>query len=361
MTNLPNDFCAAAFGSVRAAIDLGTVTSRLLVARIDAAGIKPLARKTIITHMGEGLAQSGRIGEAAIKRVCNAISVFKAIIADVCANLGLDKTGENPVHIPVRAIATSAMRDAANSDEIITLLAESGLFVEVIAGRREAELSFRGTLTGFPLGYPLRSLASSPRNETREEKFLPPEQKRSVMTIDVGGGSTEVIFGEQSYTADGSQKVLIEKAISFNMGSRRITDRFLHSDPPAACELAAARDWISEELATFFSALKKTPDVVIAVAGVATTTVSVLERMENYDPEKVHGTVVTLQELEALLESYVALPLSSRCAIVGLEPGRAPVIIGGTLALASVLRAAGVDAFIVSESDILQGILLLRD
>ncbi|MCL2756637.1 MAG: Ppx/GppA family phosphatase, partial [Coriobacteriia bacterium] len=125
---------------IRAAIDLGTVTSRLLVASIDKGVVLPLARRSVITHMGEGLAESGRICDAAADRVLQAILQFKESITVVAAELRA--AGLECPRIPVRAVATSAMRDASNSAEIIALLAEQGITVEVIAGAREAELSF---------------------------------------------------------------------------------------------------------------------------------------------------------------------------------------------------------------------------
>ena len=336
-----------------AAIDLGTVTSRLLVARVDAGdtgpsankkvrnieplaykkaiSIEPLARKTIITHMGENLAQTGRISDLALERVVKAVHEFKEIIVEV-----RDEFDQGDVK--VRAVATSAMRDASNSAEVIRQLDEQGLKVEIITGEQEAELSFLGTLSGFPLERPIKS--------------------RTVVTIDVGGGSTEIIIGEQGFDLSGSQKLLIKQAISFDIGSRRVTDLYLHEDPPAEHEMRRARDWIVTQTASFFRSFDEKPEMVLAVAGVPTTVVSMLKMMKVYNPELVHGTVVSLQELDTVMNKIESVPLRVRRELVGLNPERASVIVGGCLVFRCMLEELGVESFVVSETDILQGILL---
>ncbi|MCL2757035.1 MAG: Ppx/GppA family phosphatase, partial [Coriobacteriia bacterium] len=245
------------------------------------------------------------------------------------------------------AVATSAMRDASNSAEIIALLAEQGITVEVIAGAREAELSFKGTLSGFP----------RESNEHAEPAIEP--SVSSIMTIDVGGGSTEVIFGRYDDDAVSHPNLLIEKAISFNIGSRRVTDRFLHSDPPTVDELAAARAWIEAEIKPFFYDCPKTPRVIYAVAGVATTAVSILEEMREYDRDRVHGTTISTEVFDRMLARLAAMPLAARREVVGLHPQRASVIVGGCITLSCMLHAVQADDFIVSETDILNGILLV--
>ena len=327
-------------GRVCAAIDLGTVTSRLLVACVDEDAITPLVRRTVITHMGEGLNTSGFICDAAIQRVLDAAEQFNEALRDLRSELAGE--GEEALRIPVYAVATSAMRDARNSARVVELLATQGIDVEIIEGSREAKLSFQGTLSGFPL--------------------LLPEQNRQVMIIDVGGGSTEVIAGLQSVSSSGAQNLLLQQAISFDIGSRRVTERFLHSDPPAASELEAARTWIAEEISPFFATLEPTVNgkrrMVFAVAGVSTTTVSILRQMVQYDPKQVHATVVSSDELAGILERLSTITLAQRRSIVGLEPERASVIVGGMLTLLEMLRAAGASEFVVSETDILEGILL---
>ena len=173
------------------------------------------------------------------------------------------------------------------------------------------------------------------------------------MVVDVGGGSTEVVMG-----TGGAEPVC---AHSFNVGCRRVTEKFLASDPPAPEELARARAWIYEKMASWFAEQSKEAanlERVVAVAGTATTVVSIRERMETYDSSRVHKARVSRQDLLEVYERLAALPLSARKQVVGLDPKRAPVMVAGLLILLEVLDFAGIDAFTVSETDILHGITL---
>mgnify|MGYP003786475257 FL=1 len=142
------------------------------------------------------------------------------------------------------------------------------------------------------------------------------------------------------------------------MGSRRVSDRFLLSDPPTATEQNQAREWITQQLTEFFVNLESRPEVMLAVAGTATSAISVRERMTVYDPARVHGSVMLVGELAAITNHLAALSEQGRQRVVGLEPERASVIIGGLLVLQTILEVCELPSFIVSESDILQGILL---
>jgi exopolyphosphatase/guanosine-5'-triphosphate,3'-diphosphate pyrophosphatase len=145
---------------------------------------------------------------------------------------------------------------------------------------------------------------------------------------------------------------------SFAIGSKRVTDRFLLSDPPSSDELARAGLWVRDEMQGYFDALDQRPSTMIAVAGTATTAVSVRDAMAEYDPARVHGAQVSAVELDEVLNGLAAMPLARRQSQVGLEPERAPVIVGGLLVLQAVLGLADLRHFTVSETDILHGILL---
>lgn len=319
-----------------AAIDLGTVTSRLLIADVDEAGIHELERHRQITHLGEGLVETGRISSAAIEREVAACKEFLAAIASRNA------CDERPVKRLI-AVATSAMRDASNSEGVRAALREIGLDVTVISGEREAQLSFLGTLSGF---------VGEGRVPVAQEPVL---CYRSVMTVDVGGGSTEVILG----SLGGNPPIpSIRREHSFNIGSRRVTDRFLPSDPPSPTELRRAQAWIRNETQDYFAGIEVQPESMIAVAGTATTVVSVRDSLVEYDHRKIHGSVVTAVELDKIVNKLAKLNLEQRKQCKGLEPGRAPVIIGGLLTLQTSLELSGLNEFTVSETDILQGILL---
>ena len=272
-----------------------------------------------ITNLGEGVDATGELKPEAIDRVVRAIDGFLAVRDSL-------STPDHPV-VRTVAVATSAARDARNAAEFAARLRERGIELSVIPGSREAALSFLGASIDFP--------------------------GERLMVVDVGGGSTEVVMG-----VGGAEPLC---AHSFNVGCRRVTEKFLASDPPAPEELARARAWIREQMASWFADQAKEAALlerVVAVAGTATTVVSIRERMETYDSSRVHKARVFRQDLLEVYERLAALPLSERMQVVGLDPKRAPVMVAGLLILLEVLDFAGIDAFTVSETDILHGITL---
>ena len=302
-----------------AAIDIGTVTCRMLVVDADESGLYELTREYVITNLGEGVDATGELKPEAIDRVVRAIDGFLEVRDSL-------STPDHPV-IRTVAVATSAARDARNAADFAARLRERGIELSVIPGSREAALSFSGASIDF--------------------------SGERLMVVDVGGGSTEVVMG-----MGGVEPVC---AHSFNVGCRRVTEKFLASDPPAPEELARARAWIREQMASWFADQAKgaaSLERVVAVAGTATTVVSIRDRMETYDSSRVHKARVSRQELLEVYERLAALPLSARKKVVGLDPKRAPVMVAGLLILLEVLDFAGIDAFTVSETDILHGITL---
>lgn len=302
-----------------AAIDIGTVTCRMLVVDVGESGLHELTREYAITNLGEGVDATGELKPEAIDRVVRAIDGFLAARDSL-------STPDHPV-VRTVAVATSAARDARNAAEFAARLRERGIELSVIPGSREAALSFSGASIDF--------------------------SGERLMVVDVGGGSTEVVMG-----TGGTEPVC---AHSFNVGCRRVTEKFLASDPPAPEELARARAWIREQMASWFADQAKEAaslERVVAVAGTATTVVSIRERMETYDSTRVHKARVSRRELLEVYERLAALPLSKRMQVVGLDPKRAPVMVAGLLILLEVLDFAGIDAFTVSETDILHGITL---
>lgn len=302
-----------------AAIDIGTVTCRMLVIDVGESGLRELTREYAITNLGEGVDATGELKPEAMERVVRAIDGFLAVRDSL-------STPDHPV-VRTVAVATSAARDARNAAEFAARLRERGIELSVIPGSREAALSFSGASIDF--------------------------SGERLMVVDVGGGSTEVVMG-----TGGAEPVC---AHSFNVGCRRVTEKFLASDPPAPEELARARAWIREQMASWFAdQAKEAADLerVVAVAGTATTVVSIRECMETYDSSRVHKARVSRQDLLEVYERLAALPLSKRMQVVGLDPKRAPVMVAGLLILLEVLDFAGIDAFTVSETDILHGITL---
>lgn len=312
---------------IRAAIDIGTVTTRLLIGELQQhtpTSIETLDYRLAITNLGEGLGASGSISEAACQRLIQTLTEFAEAIAAVKASQLFQCSGQQ--ELPLTIVATSAIRDAANAEAVRTRLRGLGFEIEVISGSREAELSFLGTVSGFS------GLAGN------------------LASIDVGGGSTELILGTQAGQ--------IAYAHSFDIGSRRVTERFLTSDPPRLSQLDELRAWIERQLEPVVAALPARASEVLAVAGSATSAITIRDRIGVYDSALVHGKRLRLAELEALIQKLALLPLAERKRVTGLHPGRAEVIVGGLVILAAMLRALGRQSLIVSDMDILQGILL---
>ncbi len=302
-----------------AAIDIGTVTTRLLVADVGLDGITEVVRSTDITHLGQDLTTTGRLSAEAIERVRAVIAGYAATLAE----LGAER---------VSAVATSASRDAENGDELVTMLATAGVTPRIIDGETEARLSFAGATW---------SVAGE-----------------GLLVVDVGGGSTELIFGSCSESEDAPALCEIEMMRSVDVGSRRITEMFLHSDPPTPSELEEARAYLAGALRPFFDALRTKPRVMVALAGAATSFSAIDLELEEYDSEAVHLSCLTGPQLSDLIGMLAGLPLERRRLVVGLHPERASVIVGGGLVIETVLALAGLDSTLVSEHDILYGILL---
>lgn len=305
-----------------AAIDIGTVTCRLLVCKLERGIQQELVRECRIVNLGIGVSKTGILQEDAIERVVSCVKEYRELVRAIAQK-------EEVPSIPIGAVATSASRDARNAGELVSRLHEIGVDLLVIAGEVEADLSFRGASAEFP--------------------------GERLVVVDVGGGSTEVIFGSAQ------EGVLFSH--SFNIGCRRITEMFLASDPPRIEELANAREFITRELHSVLGIRFEGffPDRVVAVAGTATSVVSVDEAMEVYDSARVHKTVVSRETLLRVATMLAALPEEERKCVVGLEPKRAGVIVDGMLILECVLDVLGQDSFTVSESDILQGIIAALD
>ena len=303
-----------------AAIDIGTVTCRMLVADVDAAGaIHEVDREYAITNLGEGVDATGMLAPAAIARTVETVGGYCAV-RDRLAEQGA------PI-VKTVAVATSASRDAENSDEFVQRLAKLGVVLSVIPGSKEAGLSFSGASCDFP--------------------------GQDLMVVDIGGGSTEMVVGRAGQVP--------AWAHSFDIGCRRVTEKFIRTDPPASDELDRAREWVSQQLARRLGGAGKagiTPERLVAVAGTATTVVAVRDQMRVYDSTKVHKALVTRQQLDRQYAELAAMPLEQRSQVVGLDPGRAPVIVAGLVIMQAVMDAVGVDGFTVSETDILHGIIL---
>jgi exopolyphosphatase / guanosine-5'-triphosphate,3'-diphosphate pyrophosphatase len=302
--------------SVRVAVvDLGTNTTRLLVADVQDGRVEELEKQTTITQLGQGVDATGRLADEAMDRVRDTLESYRAKIDRLNAD-------------DVIAVATSAMRDAENGPEFRDELNRRyGIDARTISGDEEARLTFLGATSG-------RTPAA--------------ESPASTVVIDIGGGSTEYVVGSNGADPDFH--------ISAQLGSRRHTERFLKSDPPANEELEAlaadVRRIVEESVP---EEDREGTTEGIAVAGTATTLAAIDLELDPYDAEKVHGYRLGLAAAERIRAMLAALPVAERRNVTGLHPDRAPVIVAGVTILVESIRAFGLDEIEISESDILQG------
>ena len=295
-------------------IDQGTNSTRLLIADVADGRVAEVERRTKVTRLGEGLEASGRIGDAAIERVVDAVAGYRAL---------LDEHGAERV----TCVATSAMRDAANGAELADLLRERfDVDPRVISGDEEARLTFLGATSGRA-------------------------ERDPTLVIDIGGGSTEFVEGRP-----GAEPAF---HVSTRMGSVRHTERHLHEDPPADEELAAlAADADAVIAAEVPAPVRDEVARGIAVAGTPTSLAAIEQRLDPYDPERVHGYVLGRAACEEMLEMLAALPVAERREVAGLHPDRAPTIVAGVAILIRSMDAFGLAEIEVSEADILHGAAL---
>jgi exopolyphosphatase / guanosine-5'-triphosphate,3'-diphosphate pyrophosphatase len=289
-----------------AAIDLGTNTTRLLVADIEGDRVDEVSRRTAITRLGEGVDARRRLLPLPIARVRNVLSDYRRELETLGAERAL-------------AVATSAVRDAENGEAFLGEVEWSyGFKTRLLTGEEEAELTLRGAAGG---------------------RELP----ASTVVVDIGGGSTELITAGHRVSTD--------------LGSVRLTERFLPSDPPTEDELdalaAAVRSVLVEQVPETLTARHG-----IGVAGTITSLAALDLGLVDYDPNRVHGHRLGDTAVKAQLERLAALPLAERREVPGLEPERAPVIVAGAVILREVMRHLGLAAIEASERDILHGAAL---
>ena len=291
----------------KAVIDIGTNSCRLFIASLENNKIKEKILKYMeITRLGENVNKTRVLSEEAMERTIKVLKKYKEKIVEL-------KIKE------VKVTATSAMRDSKNSDEFIKRVKkEVGLNIECISGKEEGIFSFLGVISEF--------------NER-------------IMVIDIGGGSTEFILGDKNN---------IEYVESFNVGAVRLKELFFKSNDYS---LQKAKIWV-EEILGKLQKYKNEEFILVGVAGTITTHVTLLLEMEDYDTEKIHMYKLTKLDIEKNLEKLLKSSLEERRNLKGLHPKRAEVIIPGTYILLWIMEFLGKNEIIVSESDILEGLML---
>jgi len=288
------------------AVDLGTNSTRLLVAEVDDGRVTEIVRRLTITRLGQGVDEQRELLPVAIGRVHAALEGYAA----EATALGAER---------VLAVATSAVRDATNGPWFLQKLgARYGWVTSLLDGEAEARMTFRGVTSDRTL-------------------------QAETLMVDIGGGSTELLIGGTGG---------VSFSTSLQAGCVRVTERFLASDPPAAAELEAAAAHVRALLpALGFGA-------AIGVAGTVTTVAAIDLGLDAYEPELIHGHRISRAATERVLADLAALPLAERERVPGLESARAPVIVGGLVILREVLEHYDLAEIEASERDILHGAAL---
>lgn len=300
-----------------AAIDIGTNSIKITVADADAAGALHIVRESAeITRLGAGVDAGKRLDDDAVARTLAALSRFAA---DARALGAAD----------IVAAGTSALRDAANGpDFLVRAQNETGLIIEIISGDREAQLAYSAVRADPDLGLP---------------------SDFGIVVFDIGGGSTELSLGG----ANG-----LERHVSLDIGAVRVTERFLHSDPPTDRETAEAVQFLQAALAVF-----PPPDrqpILVGIGGSVVNIGAVTLAKDTPPPNDVHGTLLFASDAQDALSRFAAVPLAERRSLPGLEPARADVIIGGALILNALLAHFHSDRFLISARGLRYGLLAER-
>jgi len=293
-----------------AAIDCGTNSIRLLIADIEGVNFREVVRDMEIVRLGQGVDQTGQFHPDAIARTLAAVDKFAAEIA----KRGVEK---------IRFCATSATRDATNRHLFVDGVRERlGIELEVISGNEEAALSFAGAIQDL---------------DPAEGPFL---------VIDIGGGSTEFVFGTST----------VEAARSVNIGCVRMTERHFANDPATAQQVESARTDIQAAIAQAAAEVPITQaKTLVAVAGTATTVAAAALNLAEYDRYSIHLARVTAAQVHEASAMFLSKNREERLALGYMHPGRVDVIPAGALVLSEIIKATGATGFVASESDILDG------
>ncbi len=298
-----------------ASVDLGTNTFRMLIAEQKESGLSPLRLERAIVRMGEGMHERGEFSPAAMERAISALKGFR-------------QAAEEAEVEEARAVGTSAFREAKNASTLLQRIEEeTGWEVEVISGRREAELTAKGAFLGLQiLHWP-------------------------VLLVDIGGGSTEYTLVEEG-------RILFTE--STPLGVVHLTEGLITHDPPLEGEIGSLREKVVPVLEEVRREMNRLPPprLLVGVAGTPTTIAALHQELPLYRHELVHGYQMDLREVESLTERLLRLTSSQRLALNGMEKGREDLIVAGAVLLEESMRVFGCHRLVVSDCGLLEGILL---
>ena len=303
-----------------AVIDIGTNTFRLLIADVGpgqgGTGIsfREIHSERIITRLGEGLSEDGLLKKEASARGIDALERFSRLINEHKAE-------------KVLAIATSALRNAGNSAEFIKNVKDSsGIEIEIITGEKEAGLTAAGMLIDM-------------------------EAPASALMLDIGGGSTELIFTGDNVTP---------AVRTIDLGAVYLAERYMKSDPPSAADLELLGNEISERLESvrgFFTKMITPGTILMGTAGTITALAAALQRLEKYDHEKIHKYTMNIADIKKIYAEMSVITTSERTGFLPFESSRLDIIVPGTLILLRLMTILGFDEIVVSDYGLREGIL----
>lgn len=301
-----------------AAIDIGTVTARLALAQVEDGRVIRMAKYTEIVNLGEGVDKTKRLLPEAIHRCVGCVSSY------------VDHARKEGVEAVVCTL-TSAARDAENAPDLGMGLASLGLEPMIIPGEIEGALTFLGVSHDF--------------------------ENHRILVADSGGGSTELVVGTLA-----GQQLDINFVESVDLGCRRLTERFnLSSDHPSAEDIDGAHQMAAQMMSEAIGRAQQqcaAPELLVGVGGTATSLIAIRDHLDPYDPSKVHLNYISIDEVSQIEGLLASKTLKEREDITGLQAKRAPVMLAGTILLAELMKNSGFKHLVVSESDLLFGLVI---
>ena len=306
-----------------AAIDIGTVTARLALAQVEDGRVIRMAKYTEIVNLGEGVDTTKRLLPEAIHRCVGCVSSY----VDHARKEGAEA---------VVCTLTSAARDAENAPDLGMGLASLGLEPMIIPGEIEGALTFLGVSHDF--------------------------ENHRILVADSGGGSTELVVGTLAGQQPGGQQLDINFVESVDLGCRRLTERFsLSSDHPSAEDIDGAHQMAAQMMSEAIGRAQQqcaAPELLVGVGGTSTSLIAIRDHLDPYDPSKVHLNHISIDEVSQIEGLLASKTLKEREDITGLQAKRAPVMLAGTILLAELMKNSGFKHLVVSESDLLFGLVI---
>jgi exopolyphosphatase / guanosine-5'-triphosphate,3'-diphosphate pyrophosphatase len=300
-------------------IDIGSNSIRVMHAGVEDKRLISCRKGLVMTRLGKGVNEKKQLSEETMKATCEALKLF----SDEAEAMGSELIG---------AFATSAVRDSSNRGEFIDMAREvAGVDVTVIDGKREAELGYQGVISGV-------------------KHMMKDASHENIMIIDIGGGSTEVIIGNENG---------IIYSHSYDMGSVRLSEMFVESDPPSDEEISRLESFIADYSSDVKSACSEyRPSMAVGIAGTITTIGAVSLQMDEYDRDRIHGLKLTIGEVSRIYGMFLGMDTQARKSIPGLQPKRADIIPAGTAILKCLMEMTGFDEVVISDYDNLEGVLV---